>query len=350
MKKILLIEDNRELLENTAELLELAGYETVTADNGKSGVEKARNHLPDLIISDIMMPDLDGFGVLHLLQRTPELANTPFIFLTAKTERADFRKGMEMGADDYLMKPFSETELLNAVEGRIKKAARMQDQAEADQKELHEPGYEQVLQNLFENSKTNKYKINQEIFSEGNYPQYLFYIKSGKIKAYKTSESGKELTVGLYTSGDFLGYIALLEDSTYRISAQALSSCELLLISRKDFNDQLNQNTSFVLQFTKALAHNNNYKADQMVQLAYNSLRKRVANALLFLKEKFNADERVTQNFRITITREELANISGTTTESLIRTLSDFKSEKLIHIHGRAIEILAEKKLRNMIN
>src|SRR5699024_7900360 len=145
---------------------------------------------------------------------------------------------------------------------------------------------EEVFQQLFENSKTNKYKKNQEIFSEGNYPQYLFYLKSGKIKAYKTSESGKELTVGLYTSGDFLGYIALLEESSYRISAQTLSGCELLLISRDDFSEQLQQNSSFVLQFTKALVHNNNYKADQMVQLAYNSLRKRVANALLLLKEK----------------------------------------------------------------
>lgn len=349
MKKILLIEDNRELLENTAELLELAGYEVITCDNGKSGVEKARQHFPDLIISDIMMPDLDGYGVLHLLQRTPELANTPFMFLTAKTERSDFRKGMEMGADDYLMKPFSETELLNAVESQLKKAKRLQEQTEADQEELQKPGYEQVFQKLFEKSKTNKYKKNQEIFSEGNYPQYLYYIKSGKIKAYKTSENGKELTVGLYSSGDFLGYIALLEDSTYRISAQALSGCELLLISRNDFNDQLSQNTSFVLQFTKALVHNNNYKADQMVQLAYNSLRKRVANALLLLKEKFPSEGN-TQRFRITITREELANISGTTTESLIRTLSDFKSEKLIHIQGRAIEILEEKKLENMIN
>ncbi|HLS29538.1 MAG TPA: cyclic nucleotide-binding domain-containing protein, partial [Flavobacteriaceae bacterium] len=294
-----------------------------------------------------MMPDLDGYGVLHLLQRTPELANTPFMFLTAKTERADFRKGMDLGADDYLMKPFSETELLNAVESRLKKATRLQNQAH--QKESQKPGYQEVFQELFEKSKTNKYKKNQEIFSEGNYPQYLFYIKSGKIKAYKTSEGGKELTVGLYTSGDFLGYIALLEESTYRISAQTLSNCELLLISRNEFDEQINQNSSFVLQFTKALVQNNNYKADQMVQLAYNSLRKRVANALLLLKEKFISKEEK-QNFRITITREELANISGTTTESLIRTLSDFKSEKLIHIHGRAIEILEEEKLKNMIN
>lgn len=344
MKKILLIEDNLELLDNTAELLELAGYDVITAKDGKEGFEKAKRNLPDLIISDIMMPHLDGFGLLHLIQRTPELEHIPFIFLTAKTERSDFRKGMEMGADDYLMKPFSETELLNAVESRFKKANKIQTEIEKGRKTSEE----EIFQELFESSKTNKYKQNQEIFTEGNYPQYLFYIKSGKVKAYKRSDTGKELTVGLYTTGDFLGYIALLEESTYNITAQALSDCELLLISRNDFNETIQKNASFVLQFTKALARNNNYKADQMVQLAYNSLRKRVANALLLLKEKFSTEESI--SFRIRITREELANISGTTTESLIRTLSDFKSECLIDIRGRAIEILDERKLKNMVN
>src|SRR5680860_53043 len=116
MKKILLIEDNVDVRENTAEILELSNYEVVVAENGKVGVEKALSHLPDLIICDIMMPVLDGYGVLHALRKNETLQNTPFIFLTAKTERGDFRKGMEQGADDYLTKPFSGTELLNAVD------------------------------------------------------------------------------------------------------------------------------------------------------------------------------------------------------------------------------------------
>src|SRR5699024_5230551 len=325
------------------------GYEVITAENGKSGVEKARKHFPDLIICDIMMPELDGFGVLHLIQKTPDLANTPFIFLTAKTERSDFRKGMEMGADDYLMKPFSEMELLNAIESRFKKKDLIQEQFSQQQNTGNTINHKEVLEKLLENGKINTYKSKQEIFSEGNYPQYLFYIKSGKIKAFKRSESGKELTVGLYAEGDFLGYIALLEESVYKISAEALTDAELILISRSEFNEMTTKSTSFILQFTKALVHNNNYKAEQMVQLAYNSLRKRVANALLLLKEKYTPTPDLT-NFRIRISREELANISGTTTESLIRTLSDFKSEKLIQIQGRSIEIINENKLKNLIN
>src|SRR5438046_1435193 len=121
MKKLLLIEDNNDIRENTAEILELANYKVTTAENGKIGVEKALEEKPDLIICDVMMPVLDGYGVLHLLNMNPQLKGIPFIFLTAKAERSDFRKGMEMGADDYITKPFSDIELLRAIEMRLKK-------------------------------------------------------------------------------------------------------------------------------------------------------------------------------------------------------------------------------------
>src|SRR5665213_739033 len=121
MKKILLIEDNDDIRENSAEILELANYKVIAAPNGKIGVEKALQEIPDLIICDIMMPVLDGYGVLHAVHRNDAIKNTPFIFLTAKTERNDFRKGMELGADDYITKPFEGTELLNAVDSRLKK-------------------------------------------------------------------------------------------------------------------------------------------------------------------------------------------------------------------------------------
>ena len=122
MKKILLIEDNDHIRENTSEILEMSNYKVFSAENGKTGVELALREKPDLIICDIMMPVLDGYGVLHMVQKNTTTRNIPFIFLTAKTERSDLRKGMELGADDYITKPFSGTELLNAVEGRLKKA------------------------------------------------------------------------------------------------------------------------------------------------------------------------------------------------------------------------------------
>ena len=218
MKKILLIEDIDDIRINTAEILELSNYEVIVAENGKIGVEKALEHTPDLIICDIMMPVLDGFGVLHAVHKNELIKNTPFIFLTAKTERADFRKGMELGADDYITKPFSGTELLSAVESRLKRMDLLK----------HEllPGLE-GMQHLIETSfgkdamlqfvqgrNINKYKKKQMIYSEGNHPNRLYYIIKGKVKAYKTNEDGKELVTELFSPGDFLGYIALLEGTS----------------------------------------------------------------------------------------------------------------------------------------
>src|SRR5215468_6185830 len=120
-RTILIIDDHDDIRENIAEILSLGGYKTFTAENGKRGVEEAIKNKPDLIVCDIMMPELDGYGVLHLLRKNPETQFIPFIFLTAKTERSDLRKGMEMGADDYITKQFDDIELLNAIETRLKK-------------------------------------------------------------------------------------------------------------------------------------------------------------------------------------------------------------------------------------
>ena len=105
MKKILLIEDDIVLRENTAELLELSGYKVETASNGRAGIEVAKKYLPNLIVCDIMMPELDGYGALESLSKNDSTKYIPFIFLSAKTERKDVRKGMDLGADDYITKP-----------------------------------------------------------------------------------------------------------------------------------------------------------------------------------------------------------------------------------------------------
>src|SRR6187431_2583645 len=120
-RKILVIEDNVEMCENIASILKLANYQVITANSGRMGIELVQQHQPDLIVCDIMMPDLDGFGVLHILNKDPLTANIPFIYLTAKSEQKDFRAGMNLGADDYITKPFDGIELFNAIELRLKK-------------------------------------------------------------------------------------------------------------------------------------------------------------------------------------------------------------------------------------
>lgn len=120
MKKILIIEDNIDVRENTADLLELSNYKVTTAENGKIGVELALKILPDAILCDIMMPELDGYQVLQKLSNNNKTVNIPFIFLTAKTEKIDMHKGINLGADNYLTKPFTEKELLYIIENHLK--------------------------------------------------------------------------------------------------------------------------------------------------------------------------------------------------------------------------------------
>ncbi len=352
MKKILLIEDNDDIRNNTAEILELANYKVITAENGKIGVEKAMEHMPDLIVCDIMMPVLDGYGVLHAVHKNDTIKNTPFIFLTAKTERGDFRKGMELGADDYITKPFDGTELLNAVDSRLKKAELLKQQLS--------PGLEGLahlmqastgkdnLQLLAENRSINKYKKKQTIYSEGNHPNRLYYVVKGKVKTYRSNEDGKELVTELYSEGDFVGHIAMLQGTVYKDTAEALEESELAIIPKEDFDELLNNNADVAKKFIQLLANNISVKEDQLLRLAYNSLRRKVADALLLLQKKYQQDK--DEKFAIDISRDNLATIAGTATESLIRTLSDFRSEKLIDIHNGSIEILNEKKLTTLLN
>ncbi len=352
MKKILLIEDNDDIRDNTAEILELSNYKVIVAENGKTGIEKALEHRPDLIICDIMMPVLDGYGVLHAVHRNESIKNTPFIFLTAKSERNDFRKGMELGADDYITKPFDGTELLNAVDSRLKKLDLLKEELSPGMEGLNRlmevSSGNNTLESLTENRNINIYKKKQAIYSEGNHPNRLYYVVKGKVKTFKTHEDGKELVTDLYSAGDFLGYIALLEGSVYKENAEALEVTELAIIPKEDFEELLNKNPEVAKKFIQLLASNVTLKEKHLLGLAYNSLRKKVAEALIMLQKKY--DKQNAENFTIDISRENLASIAGTATESLIRTLSDFRSEKLIEIMHGNITIVDQKKLERLLN
>jgi DNA-binding NarL/FixJ family response regulator len=122
MKKILVIEDEPEMRRNITQLLRYHEYEPLAAANGREGVEVARREMPDLILCDVMMPELDGYGVLQALHGDARLARTPFIFLTAKGEKNDLRSGMNLGADDYLTKPVAHADLLRAIETRLRRS------------------------------------------------------------------------------------------------------------------------------------------------------------------------------------------------------------------------------------
>src|SRR5690348_16767318 len=122
MKKILVIEDEPEMRRNLTTILRLEKFDPIGAENGRVGVHLAKQQKPDLILCDVMMPELDGYGVIAALRADPETVAIPFIFLTAKGEKPDIRVGMNLGADDYLTKPVAKADLLAAIRSRLERA------------------------------------------------------------------------------------------------------------------------------------------------------------------------------------------------------------------------------------
>ena len=352
MRTILIIDDNTEIRENIAEILQLGGYTTLTAENGRKGVESAIKQKPSLIICDISMPELDGYGVLHVLKKNPETEYIPFIFLTAKTERNDFRKGMEMGADDFITKPFDDIELLNAIETRLKKLDILQSKYANN-----EEGANELMKDLcgsgllnmdFSQYETQVLSKKQMLFSENKRPRNLFYLKSGKIKIYKINDDGKEYITHLAAEGDFIGYMPLLEDKMYDDNAEVLEEAEVVLIPKDEFLETVYNDLNIAAKFIKMIAQNVKSQEERLLSHAYSSLRKRIAKALVSIQAKLNFNNDPEK--LIDISRDDIARYVGTATESLIRTLSDFKSEKLIEIRDGKIRILNTEKLDGLLN
>jgi CRP-like cAMP-binding protein/CheY-like chemotaxis protein len=352
MIKILLIEDNTDVRENTAEILTLAQYIVITATNGKEGVEMAIKEKPDLIICDIMMPVLDGHGALYMLSKNEETAGIPFIFLTAKAERSDFRKGMEMGADDYLTKPFDDVELMNAIESRLKKNEILKKEFSKNIQGindfLNEAKGVDSLKKLSEERELRTYKKKEDVYKEDAYPKGVYFINKGKVKTYQTNELGKELITELHKEGEFFGYLALLKEETYTSSASALEDSEIYMIPKDDFFSLIYKNAEVSRKFIEILSNDLSENEKQLVKLAYNSVRKRVAEALVKLSDKYKKEG--DKQFSMNVSREDLANLVGTATETVIRTLSDFKEDKFIEITGGKITILNYDRLAKMKN
>jgi DNA-binding response OmpR family regulator len=351
MKKILLIEDNNDVRENTAEILELAGYEVATAEDGKVGVAKASAEDFDLIICDIMMPELDGYGVLHILNKNPKTSATPFIFLTAKAEKSDFRKGMNMGADDYLTKPFEETDLLDAIELRLKKSAsiraprNVEDEAEI-RRYINEVEKELSIDDLINERNTKVFKKKDTVYREGEYPHALHYLKSGKVKLAKSSDYGKEFITHLAGPGEFLGYLALLENSAFTEEATAMEDSEVVMIPIEEFRKLIHSNREVTNNFIKILSRNVLEQEERLLKLAYGNVRERVATVVNTLYEKYGDEG--SGRIELSISREELAGFAGIATESLIRTLSDFKSENIISNDGKTMIVEDLERLKRI--
>ena len=347
MKKVLFIEDDTVVRENTAELLELADYDVVTAANGKAGVAIAEQELPDIILCDIMMPEMDGYGVLQALAKNPETQQIPFIFLSAKTEHRDIRKGMDLGADDYLTKPFEEEDLISAIESRLAKVSILR-KLNKSQKENEEPPQKITsLNELREEVKKYEqqtYKAGENIYEEGKQSNHFYFVDRGVVKTHRMDEYGKDLITSVYKEGDFFGNTSFNKANAYEEYATAMEETRVYAVTKEELKEILVRNSNITLDLIDVMGDNISGIKEQLLEMAYGSVRKKAAKTILLFSQKIRRHP--TQSIRIS--RSDLASVAGMASETLIRTLSDFKKEGLLEIEGRNIKILDVEALKKI--
>ena len=341
-QRILVIEDQDDVRENIVELLELSNYLVESAPNGKEGVKKALSDPPNLILCDIMMPEMDGYEVLYLITKNPDTSALPFIFLTAKAEKADFRKGMNMGADDYITKPFEEMELLGAIERRLEKRKELSKVSGVEELVQHASKY-QSIEDLAKERKSQSFKKKDIIYREGDYGNFVYKIKTGKVKTYHINEDGKEFIHDIRKEGDFLGEQSMIQDTTRKEFAESMENTEVVLIPKDDFNELIFKNREVSAQFIKLLSNNLSQREKELMEMAYNTVRKRTADSLIKLYDTYFKDN---ETVSLEVSRADLAGMVGTATESVIRILSEFKKDGWIEISGSQISIVEPEKIK----
>lgn len=352
MKTILVVEDNFDIRENACEMLELAGYTTLQATNGEEGVLIAQIELPDLIICDIMMPKLDGYDVLNILSSDPATKNIPFVFLTAKTETIDFKKGLSIGADDYIAKPFSEKDLLNTVRLRLQKVEDLKEKIYQLRKEDVANSAIKITRDLNELLQIVQYEVKafkkkEYIYLKGYRAYSMFYIKKGFVKTYLLHEGGKEFITNIYQKGEYFGHHTLIKDNMHEDYAVALEDTELIYIPRSEFTQLIYNNIEIAKWLIEELSNEVIEKEKQLLNMAYDPLKQKVIKTLckLYLKYK----DQNSKEARITLTREEVAKYMGTTRESFIRVMGILKDEGVIDISEGDIIIKNLKKLEVLL-
>ena len=295
-----------------------------------------------------MMPELDGYGVLEALSLDPGTTHIPFIFLSAKTEHKEIRRGMDLGADDYLTKPFEEIELLSAIQSRLAKAEILSELREANSKKkevTEEVRNLNDLKNLFDDTGViADYNKGEIIYREGAHSNTIYLILEGIVKCHKMVESGKELITALYKPDDFLGFTSFADNFPYQETATTVDEVKLAGISKNELKAILGLNQNVSLELMNLLSENIKDIKEQLIQMAYSSVRKKTAQTILQFTRIMNSKPEDT----IRISRSDLASVAGIATESLIRTLSEFKKNGLIEIEGRNIRILELKALEDV--
>lgn len=344
MQKILIIEDNNEVRDNLEDILSLAGYDVQSSSNGRNGIEDTVSFSPDLILCDVMMPQLDGYGVLDILRQRTDTKDIPFVFITAKGDHDDLRRGMNLGADDYVVKPFYKDELLNVIKIRLDRGSSKKSNSQVlplwgsdDNKKV----LERAIVNLFKNANTRVLKRGEAIFRERETVRDIYLIKNGFVKYQRSTEFDKTLIVSVYGENALIGQSEFLNSPTYLHDAIALSNTEIQSVPIHTVKSLLATDSAITQMILLYLSHNFNSASELLLNHAYNSVRKRCAITLL-------KAHRIFGDTKWPMNREELAQWTGTAKETFIRNLSDFKDSKLIEIKNNQIIILDEKSLEDI--
>ena len=338
MKKILVIEDNPEVREVLEEVLELSGYDVRVAADGTEGVSAALLDPPDLILCDVMMPKLDGYGVLSILSKKAATAGIPFVFLTAKAEREDVRRGMTLGADDYVTKPFYKDELLRVIETRLQKRAQQAPVAPTTAPEtgsLVDPqaGKKRLLE-LFGDREIRRFSAQQNIAEQGRNVRYVYLVESGLIKLSRLNSYGKSYVLHILGPGDLFGHTAALNEEVFPYGADTLTDAQVVLLPKDDFTQAVNSDRHLGAFLLRELSRNITEKQLKLLHLAYDTVRQRVVEALLEIYA-IQADP----DRPIDILRSDLAEMAGTAKETVVRVLTDLKQEELIDVEDALIHI-----------
>ncbi len=333
-KKILLIEDDKTVRENTEELLELSDYTVETASNGRIGIEKAISFHPDVVVCDIMMPEMDGYQVLEHLSKDEHLRSIPFIFLSAKTDHKDVRTGMNLGADDYLTKPFEEEELIDAIESRLAKAKILNSSSSKQQSESAVKSFE-ALKNYFRKETLKNYEAGELIYKSGQISNSIYLIDKGVVKTYKLDENGKELITAIYKVGDIFGNFNFTKQTNHTEHASTFEETQVFEISTIKVKSLFNEHPQVMFEFIDQLGDHLSETKTQLMDMAYSSVRRKTAQSILLFSERLKKNKLS----QIRISRADLAAVAGIASESLIRTLSTFKKEGIIDVEGRNIKI-----------
>jgi CRP-like cAMP-binding protein/CheY-like chemotaxis protein len=349
MNTVLLIERNPENREFTNEILTIANYKVLTAENGRTGIEIAVKEKPSLIIADLELPGLDGIGLLHLLQKHSWFDKTVFIFLSDVFCKESVRRALDHGADDILFKPIEGNDLLNAIEIHLKKKQNHEQTAEQLNATIYiDKNEKEILEEFINNRDVIRLNKRQSLIKDGERPTKLYYILEGKLRSFKLHPDGKELAIDLFGEGDFIGYSEIIKKSNYSKNVETIEPTKVAVIPRPDFEQLLLLHQIAQNRFIQLMLSKSSELELRLVWIAYNSLRQKVAAALLFLKRKYAKPNQ--DSFCINLNRSVFASIAGTAKESSIRILSEFKEENLIDIQDDgSIRILADKKLSELI-